>query len=115
MRGGNPVQDSSSKFTANPCRSCGAIILAGRNYGIPLDLEPTMLTDLDEYHALRDNVPTYDLWPDGVVRRRDAAHIRHRDLTARHARHTCGQRYGTQPRPRPDTPATPNRDRPPTL
>lgn len=88
-------------FTASTCRQCGRIILTGTIYGLRVDLEPTMLDDEGEYLALRDGVPTYDLWPDRVARRRHLEEIAHHERVPRHARHTCGSQYGQQPRPTP--------------
>lgn len=88
-------------FTASTCRQCGHIVLAGTIYGLHLDLEPTTLDDQGEYLALRDGVPTYDLWPDRTARRRHLEEIAHPERVPRHARHTCGSQYGQHPRPTP--------------
>ena len=100
-------------FTASTCRQCGHIILAGTIHGLRVDLEPTMLDDEGEYLALRDGVPTYDLWPDRVARRRHLEEIKQPDRVPRHARHTCGTTYGTDPRPEPPARPAPTDDAPP--
>lgn len=91
-------------FAASTCRKCGHIILAGQIHGLRLDLEPATLNDLTEYQALADGIPTYDLWPDRTARRRHLEEIKCPERVPRHARHTCGTTYGTNPRPTP--PAT---------
>lgn len=91
-------------FTANTCRKCQAITIAGTTYGIRIDLEPQALDDHTEYAALLDGIPTYDLWPDRQARRRHLEEIAHLERVPRHARHTCGTTYGQLPRPTP--PAT---------
>lgn len=100
-------------FTANTCRKCHRIILAGTIHGLRLDLEPTTLDDHTEYQALADQVPTYDLWPDRTARRRHLEEISHPERVPRHARHTCGQQYGTDPRPDPPPALRPTTDDPP--
>jgi hypothetical protein len=98
-RSGNLVPTSSqvtTKFAANTCPDCHYITIAGiTDFGFPLHLEPTTLTDLDEYNAVRDGVPTYNFWPDRTVRRRTVSEIRAHEVVPRHARHTCGTAYGT--------------------
>ena len=96
-----PAQPRTQYFTASTCRKCGHVILAGQILGLRLDLEPAMLNDITEYQALRDGVPTYDLWPDRTARRRHLEEIKYPDRVPRHARHTCGTTYGTDPRPEP--------------
>lgn len=93
-------------FTASTCRKCHHIILTGTIHGLPLNLEPTTLNDHTEYQALRDGTPTYDLWPDRKARRRHLEEIQAPERVPRHARHTCGTTYGTDPRPEP--PAQPS-------
>lgn len=88
-------------FTASTCRKCGAITITGTNHGIRLHLEPNTLNDHTEYAALADHVPTYDLWPDRTARRRHLEEIKWPERVPRHARHTCGTTYGTDPRPQP--------------
>jgi hypothetical protein len=88
-------------FTANTCQKCGAITIAGLTYGIRVDLEPQVLNDHTEYDALAAGVPTYNLWPDLIARRRHLEEIKHPERVPRHARHTCGTTYGTKPRPTP--------------
>ena len=88
-------------FTASTCSQCSHIVLAGTIYGLQLDLEPTTLDDQGEYLALRDGVPTYDLWPDRTARRRHLEEIAHPERVPRHARHTCDSQYGQHPRPTP--------------
>jgi hypothetical protein len=106
-------QRLTTKFTASTCRKCGAITIAGLTYGLRVDLEPQVLDDETEYAALLDGVPTYDLWPDRIARRRHLENIRQPDKAPRHARHTCGTTYGTQPRPTPATNPRPTTDGPP--
>jgi len=89
------------KFTANTCPKCSAVTIAGAPHGIRIDLEPTTLDDHTEYAALIDDVPTYDLHPDRVARRRHLEEIKRPERVPRHARHTCGTTYGTNPRPTP--------------
>jgi hypothetical protein len=100
-RSGNLVPTSSQvthKFAANTCPHCHHITIAGlTDFGFTLHLEPTTLTDLDEYNAIRDGVPTYNFWPDRTVRRRTVSEIRAHQIVPRHARHTCSTTYGTQP------------------
>jgi hypothetical protein len=100
-------------FTANICPKCQAITIAGAPYGIRIDLEPTTLDDHTEYAALFDQVPTYDLHPDNVARRRHLEEIRQPTRVPRHARHTCSTTYGTQPRPAPPATSQPDRTGPP--
>ena len=102
-------------FTANTCPKCGDITITGTTYGLHLHLEPQMLNDQTEYNALHDQVPTYDLWPDRIARRRHHAHITHPTRVPRHAQHTCHTTYGTTPRPTPPAPphAAPHSDTPP--
>lgn len=88
------------RFTANTCPACGAITISGLVLGIRLDLEPLSLTDHDECRAIADQVATYNLHPDLVVRLRGVAEIRSPSRHERHARHVCGTTYGTQPRTR---------------
>jgi hypothetical protein len=109
-KGGHPGPPPrpTKHFTANTCRKCGAITIAGTTYGIRIDLEPHVLDDLTEYQAIRDNVPTYDLWPDRQARRRHLEEIAHPERVPRHARHTCGTTYGTQPRPTPPATSQPD-------
>ena len=94
-------------FTANTCRKCAAIVITGTTHGLHLDLEPTTLNDHTEYQALADGIPTYDLWPDRTARRRHLEEIKHPERVPRHARHTCGTTYGTDPRPDPSTQPSP--------
>jgi hypothetical protein len=105
----------TDKFTAFTCRKCAAIVLAGQILGLRLHLEPHMLNDQTEYNALHDQVPTYDLWPDRIARRRHHAHITHPTRVPRHAQHTCHTTYGTTPRPTPPAPphAAPHSATPP--
>lgn len=100
-------------FTASTCPKCHRIVLAGTIHGLRLDLEPTTLTDLTEYQALRNNIPTYDLWPDRTARRRHLEEIKHPERVPRHARHTCSTTYGTDPRPEPLARPSPTNDTPP--
>ena len=102
-RGGDLVPTSSltKHFTASTCRKCSAITIAGTIYGLRVDLEPQVLDDETEYAALADNVPTYNLWPDRVARRRHLEEISRPERVPRHARHTCHHTYGTRPRPTP--------------
>jgi hypothetical protein len=100
-------------FTANTCPKCQAITIAGAPHGIRIDLEPTTLDDHTEYAALLADIPTYDLWPDNVARRRHLEEIAHPQRVPRHARHTCGTTYGTQPRPTPPASSQPDPTGPP--
>ena len=86
--------------------------LAACATSLRVDLEPTMLDDQGEYLALRDSVPTYDLWPDRVARRRHLEEIAHPERVPRHARHTCGSQYGQHPRPTPPPHVAPDPDAP---
>ena len=108
-----PTASRTKHFTASTCRKCGHIILAGQIHGLRLDLEPTTLNDLTEYQAIRDGIPTYDLWPDRTARRRHLEEIKWPDRVPRHARHTCGTTYGADPRPDPPAPPAPTSDTPP--
>jgi hypothetical protein len=101
-------QRLTPKFTANTCRKCQAITITGTTYGIRVDLEPQVLDDHTEYAALADNVPTYDLWPDRIARRRHLEEIKHPERVPRHARHTCGTTYGQLPRPTPPATSQPD-------
>lgn len=103
----------TDKFTASACRQCGRIILAGQIHGLRLDLEPATLNDLTEYQALADGIPTYDLWPDRTARRRHLEEIKWPERVPRHARHTCGTTYGTDPRPKPPAQPVITDDTPP--
>lgn len=103
----------TDKFTASTCRQCGHIILAGQIHGLRLDLEPATLNDLTEYQALADGIPTYDLWPDRTARRRHLEEIKWPERVPRHARHTCGTTYGTDPRPQPPAQPVITDDTPP--
>ena len=95
-RAGSRGQVLRSQFAAATCPECHHITIAGiTDFGFPLHLEPTTLTDLDEYNAVRDGVPTYNFWPDRTVRRRTVSEIRAHEVVPRHARHTCGTAYGT--------------------
>ena len=94
-------------FTASTCRKCSAITIAGTIYGLRVDLEPQVLDDETEYAALADNVPTYNLWPDRVARRRHLEEISRPERVPRHARHTCHHTYGTRPRKSPPTTSRP--------
>jgi len=98
-RGGHPGPPPrpTQHFTANTCRKCRHITIAGLWVGLRIDLEPQVLTDLDEYHAIRDGIRTWNLYPDRTAKPRDVTAIRYRTVTDRHARHTCGHTYGTQP------------------
>ena len=100
-------------FTANTCPKCSAITITGTTYGLRIDLEPQVLDDHTEYAALLAGIPTYDLYPDRIARRRHLEEISHPERVPRHARHTCGTTYGTQPRPAPATTPRPNTDGPP--
>ena len=113
VRSGNPVQNPSNLFTASTCSKCAAIVLAGQILGLRLNLEPTMLNDHTEYQALADGIPTYDLWPDRIARRRHLEQIKWPDRVPRHAQHTCGTQYGTDPRPNPPTTPRPDPHGPP--
>ena len=104
---------TTKTFTANTCPACGDITIAGRVLGIRLDLEPLTLTDHDEYRAIADQVATYNLHPDLVVRLRGVADIRGPTTVDRHARHTCATTYGTTPRTRPVTRTVIHSDEPP--
>ena len=110
-----PSNPPTKHFTANTCPKCGNITITGTTSGIPLHLEPHMLNDQTEYNALHDQVPTYDLWPDRIARRRQHAHITHPTRVPRHAQHTCHTTYGTTPRPTPPAQphAAPHSDTPP--
>lgn len=112
-RAGSRGQVRGERFGASTCHKCGHIILAGQIHGLRLDLEPAMLNDLTEYRALADRVPTYDLWPDRTARRRHLEEIKHPERVPRHARHTCGTTYGTDPRPEPPAQPAPTDDTPP--
>ena len=103
----------SRHFTANTCRKCGAITITGTIHGLRLDLEPATLNDLTEYQAIRDGIPTYDLWPDRTARRRHLEEIKWPERVPRHARHTCGTTYGTDPRPQPPAQPVITDDTPP--
>jgi len=109
-KGGHPGPPPrpTQHFTASTCRKCGAITIAGTTYGLRIDLEPQVLDDETEYAALLDGVPTYDLWPDLIARRRHLENIRQPDKAPRHARHTCGTTYGTKPRPNPPATSQPD-------
>jgi hypothetical protein len=100
-------------FTANTCPKCQAITIAGAPHGIRIDLEPTTLDDHTEYAALLADIPTYDLWPDNVARRRHLEEIAHPQRVPRHARHTCSTTYGQNPRPTPPATSQPNPNGPP--
>jgi hypothetical protein len=115
-KGGNAERgrhQPTHKFTANTCRKCGAITIAGLTYGLRIDLEPQVLDDHTEYAALLDGVPTYDLWPDLIARRRHLENIRQPDKAHRHARHTCDRTYGTRARPAPAVSHRPPAEGPP--
>jgi hypothetical protein len=101
-------QRLTTKFTANTCRKCSAITIAGLTHGLRVDLEPQVLDDHTEYTALAHGIPTYDLWPDLKARRRWLENIRQPDKAPRHARHTCGTTYGTTPRPNPPATSQPD-------
>jgi hypothetical protein len=102
-RGGDlvPTPSLTKHFSASTCRKCSAITIAGTTYGLRVDLEPQALDDETEYAALLAGVPTYDLYPDRLARRRHLEEISHPERAPRHARHTCGTTYGTLPRPTP--------------
>ena len=92
----------TTKFTASTCPKCHHITIAGiTNFGFTLHLETLQLTDLDEAQAIADLVPTYNLYPDRLVRLRWLTHIRHPTTAPRHARHVCGTTYGTRTPPAP--------------
>ena len=112
-RAGSRGQVHTNRFTVGTCRKCGAITITGTTYGIRLDLEPNTLNDHTEYAALTDHVPTYDLWPDRTARRRHLEEIKWPERVPRHARHTCGTTYGTDPRPEPPAQPAPTSDTPP--
>jgi hypothetical protein len=105
-------QGIGHKFTANTCPKCGAITIAGLELGARYDLEPTPLTDLDEYHAIRDRIRTYNLHHDLTITRRFITEVRAPTRVDRHALHTCGRTYGhgtslrtvTRPAYQPDDP-----------
>lgn len=95
-------QPPTNKFTANTCRQCQHITIAGLWVGLRVDLEPQVLTDLGEVAALADGVRTWNLYPDRSADPRTVAHITATSSRAtRHARHTCGTTYGSQPLPPP--------------
>ena len=104
-RSGNLVPTSSqvtTKFTANTCPKCHHITIAGiTDFGFTLHLEPLQLTDFDEAQAIAHLVPTYNLYPDRIVRLRWLTHIRHPTTAPRHARHVCGTTHGTRTSPAP--------------
>lgn len=110
---GSKPTGPTKHFTANTCRKCGRITITGTLHGLRLDLEPTTLNDHTEYQALADQVPTYDLWPDRTARRRHLEEIKYPERVPRHARHTCGTTYGTNPRPHPEPTPRPTTDEPP--
>lgn len=90
------------RFFANTCRRCHHITVAGLWVGLRVDLEPETLTDLDEYRAIAADVRTWDLYPDRTAEPRSVAHIAApTSRGTRHARHTCGTTYGSQPLPPP--------------
>lgn len=102
-------------FTANTCLKCGSITIAGisEDTGCRLDLEPSPLTDLDEYRAIVDQVRTYNLGDDLAAMRRFVTEVRSPTRVDRHALHTCGKTYGhgSSTRTRTRTPVQP--DEPP--
>lgn len=100
-------------FAPNTCRKCQAITITGTIHGIRIDLEPQVLDDLTEYQALRDGIPTFNLWPDRIARQRHLEEIKRPERVPRHARHTCGTTYGTNPRPTPPATRPPNPNGPP--
>lgn len=112
---GAPARKLSSTFTANTCPKCGAITIAGisEDTGCRLDLEPSPLTDLDEYRAIVDQVRTYNLGDDLAAMRRFVTEVRAPTRVDRHALHTCGKTYGhgSSTRTRTRTPVQP--DEPP--
>lgn len=112
-RAGSRGQVQTGHFTASTCRKCGAITITGTIHGLPHHLEPTTLNDLTEYQALADGIPTYDLWPDRTARRRHLEEIKWPERVPRHARHTCGTTYGTDPRPQPPAQPVITDDTPP--
>ena len=114
-KGGHPGPPPrpTQHFTANTCRKCGAITITGTTYGLPLHLEPDTLDDHSEYQALLNNVPTYNLLPDRTAQRRHLEHIRAPSRHPRHAQHTCGTQYGTNPRPPAPAPTVTTPDGPP--
>ena len=109
---GGPAKPSN-KFAASTCRKCGAITITGTTYGLLLHLEPDTLNDHTEYQALLNHVPTYNLLPDRTAQRRHLEHIRAPSRHPRHAQHTCGTQYGTDPRPPAPASAVTNPDGPP--
>lgn len=112
-RAGSRGQVHTNSFTAATCSKCAAIVIAGQIHGLRLNLEPTTLNDLTEYQAIRDGIPTYDLWPDLTARRRHLEEIKWPERVPRHARHTCGTTYGTDPRPQPPAQPVITDDTPP--
>jgi hypothetical protein len=114
-RGGDlvPTPSLTKHFTASTCRKCGGITIAGQTYGLRVDLEPHMLDDETEYAALLAGIPTYDLYPDRIARRRHLEEISHPERVPRHARHSCDRTYGTRPRPTPAATPRPSADGPP--
>ena len=114
-KGGHPgpTPRPTPHFSASTCSKCARIVLAGTIHGLRLDLEPTTLNDHTEYQALADGIPTYDLWPDRTARRRHLEEIKWPERVPRHARHTCGTTYGTNPRPKPPARPSPTGDTPP--
>lgn len=110
---GGRGQVHTNLFTASTCRKCARIVLSGQIHGLRLDLEPTTLNDLTEYQAIRDGIPTYDLWPDRTARRRHLEEIKWPERVPRHARHTCGTTYGTDQRPQPPAQLVITDDTPP--
>ena len=103
----------TQNFTANTCPTCGHTTIAGLWKGLRVDLEPTVLTDLDEAHAIRDGVQTYNLHDPGTVMPRFLIAITSPTRHDRHAQHRCGVTYGTLPRTSPRTRTTPTTDEPP--
>lgn len=107
-RGGLSIERPSARpalgprFSANTCRRCHHITVAGLWVGLRVDLEPETLTDLDEYRAIAADVRTWDLYPNRTAEPRSVAHIAApTSRGTRHARHTCGTTYGSQPLPPP--------------
>lgn len=104
---------TGTRYQADTCPTCGHTTIAGLWKGLRVDLEPTVLTDLDEAHAIRDGVQTYNLHDPGTVMPRFLIAITSPTRHDRHAQHRCGTTYGTLPRTSPRTRTTPTTDEPP--
>lgn len=103
----------TTEATPHRCGRCGAWTLTGHAEGVLVHADPVPLDEREEFNALVDGRPTYNLHAEAFGRRHYLAQRTAVEIAAPRrcvvlTAHRCGQPIGIMPAPPPVQPSPPD-------